>query len=812
MNKLSRFRSILFGLGTCVGWALWFASGPLAAQDTSRNLLLQQVARPVAAQEQRVALVIGNNAYKDAPLTNPVNDARAIADALRASGFAVTLRTDITHRDFLVAVREFGDTLRRGGVGVFYFAGHGMQIKGRNYLVPAGSTIEREDEVAYAAIDAQAVLDKMEAAGNATNLMILDACRNNPFARSFRSSTQGLAQMEAPAGTLVAFATAPGSVASDGQGVNGLYTQHLLQAMRKPGIKVEDVFKQTRAGVRRDSAGKQIPWESTSMEGDFYFVQAVAPPPVPAPPPLDTARAVDEAFWSSVKDSRDGVELRAYLKRFPQGVHAGAARQALQALEVAAARPAVIAAAVPVPPAVAPVVQAPAKAPPAVASAPAPTSVLPVRPVAVATAAATQPKPPVRPAPAPARSNAHGYTVGDKWNYQVIDRWKGEVLRNYALQVHTMDEDGRWATAGGSQFDAAGRLRKAVQAGEWVREFSPTTARWWPGIKVGDQQQHQYEVKHTPVNGGGWTNRVKTESNVVRRETVRVPAGEFDALRIEIKGKSEAVGRPGVGQFSQTVWYSPELHTMVAFEEETFWDGKLDARSRDELTSLRLVHQRDLAAQGLAPAPAPAAAEAGRLAANARRSNAQGFTVGEKWQFQRIDLWKGAVIGTPTFQVDRIDAQGAMVFRNDGDYADPWYHFSRSLLASTAPGQAASDGADVWWAGMKAGDRRKVNLVAKQRRRDGSVVPAEVSVNLLHKGVEKIRVPAGEYDALYLEADGSSEWVGLDNAPAFFRWTMGLWYVPALRAFAATELKSTTTRERLELASFQLRTGPLAAR
>ena len=135
MNKLSRFRSILFGLGTCVGWALWFASGPLAAQDTSRNLLLQQVARPVAAQEQRVALVIGNNAYKDAPLTNPVNDARAIADALRASGFAVTLRTDITHRDFLVAVREFGDTLRRGGVGVFYFAGHGMQIKGRNHLV-----------------------------------------------------------------------------------------------------------------------------------------------------------------------------------------------------------------------------------------------------------------------------------------------------------------------------------------------------------------------------------------------------------------------------------------------------------------------------------------------------------------------------------------------------------------------------------------------------------------------------------------------------------------------------------------------------
>ena len=147
-----------------------------------------------------------------------------------------------------------------------------MQVKGRNFLIPVDAQIQREDEVAYNSVDAGQVLDKMEAANNRLNIVILDACRNNPFARSFRSGSSGLAQMDAPVGTLIAFATAPGSVASDGQGQNGLYTQHLLQSMQIPGTKIEDVFKNVRAGVRKDSAGRQIPWESTSLEGDFVFV------------------------------------------------------------------------------------------------------------------------------------------------------------------------------------------------------------------------------------------------------------------------------------------------------------------------------------------------------------------------------------------------------------------------------------------------------------------------------------------------------------------------------------------------------------
>ncbi len=259
MRQVSRWLLML-----CMTTAL-----PAAAQDRAQK----GISRPASgAGEQRIALVIGNSQYKDSPLPNPVNDARAIARALAESGFKVIKKENIGQKEMQVALREFGDALKNGGVGLFYYAGHGMQVKGRNFLIPVDAQIQREDEVAYNSVDANQVLDKMEAAANRLNIVVLDACRNNPFARSFRSGGAGLAQMDAPVGTLIAFATAPGSVASDGEGQNGLYTQHLLQSMQKPGIKIEDVFKNERAGVRKDSAGKQIPWESTSLEGDFIFV------------------------------------------------------------------------------------------------------------------------------------------------------------------------------------------------------------------------------------------------------------------------------------------------------------------------------------------------------------------------------------------------------------------------------------------------------------------------------------------------------------------------------------------------------------
>src|SRR5215470_15807860 len=262
---------------------VWLVCAALAAPAVAQDRVLRLTPPAAApAAEQRVALVIGNGQYKDSPLLNPVNDARAIGEALSRAGFRVVQKENIGRAEMQLALRDFGDSLKAGGVGLFYFAGHGVQVKGRNYLVPVDASIEREDEVAYNSIDAGQVLDKMETANNRLNIVILDACRNNPFARSFRSSSAGLAQMEAPVGTFIAFATAPGSVASDGQGNNGLYTQHLLRAMLRPGVKIEDVFKDVRAGVRRDSNGKQVPWENTSLEGDFVFVPKRAAPPATA--------------------------------------------------------------------------------------------------------------------------------------------------------------------------------------------------------------------------------------------------------------------------------------------------------------------------------------------------------------------------------------------------------------------------------------------------------------------------------------------------------------------------------------------------
>ncbi len=225
----------------------------------------------LSAPDRRTALVIGNGAYKSSPLKNPVNDATDIANALRKFGFFVILKTNVNQRTMEDSIRDFGKKLRLGGVGLFYFAGHGLQVKGRNYLIPLGANIGSEADVKYESVVAGRVLAQMEEAENDLNIIILDACRDNPFARSFRSSGRGLAKMDAPKGSLVAYATAPGSVAADGEGRNGIYTKYLLKYISNPNLKVEEVLKQVRIGVISETDEKQIPWESSSLTGEFYF-------------------------------------------------------------------------------------------------------------------------------------------------------------------------------------------------------------------------------------------------------------------------------------------------------------------------------------------------------------------------------------------------------------------------------------------------------------------------------------------------------------------------------------------------------------
>jgi hypothetical protein len=224
-------------------------------------------------KESRYALIIGNAAYSVGPLRNPVNDAKSIANELRNLGFEVDLYTDQSRDDMVKSIRDFGQKLvTKKGIGLFYYSGHGIQMNGENYLVPVSAQIQKEQDVELEAVNLKRIMGEMDYAGNQMNIVILDACRNNPFARSFRSSaSNGLAMTTAPQGTFIAYATAPGSVASDGSGNNGLYTEELISALRIPNLKIEDVFKHVRNSVYDRSAKQQVPWENSSIFGDFYF-------------------------------------------------------------------------------------------------------------------------------------------------------------------------------------------------------------------------------------------------------------------------------------------------------------------------------------------------------------------------------------------------------------------------------------------------------------------------------------------------------------------------------------------------------------
>ncbi|MBP8131828.1 MAG: caspase family protein [Candidatus Hydrogenedentes bacterium] len=248
---------------------------------------------PGGSGSARVALVIGNSAYAASPLRNPVNDANAMAEALRACGFEVTVKTDCDLETMEKAVTAFGERIRGAGAALFYYAGHGMQVNGENYLVPVTAQPESEDEVKFRCTNVGLVLAKMKNSGASVNLLILDACRNNPFPRSVRTTAAGLATMEAAKGVLIAYATAPGSVAADGDGENSVYTANLVQYLRQPGLPVEEVFKSVRADVSRQTNDAQIPWENTSLVGRFYFTEPqTATTTAALPPPPDAAPLV----------------------------------------------------------------------------------------------------------------------------------------------------------------------------------------------------------------------------------------------------------------------------------------------------------------------------------------------------------------------------------------------------------------------------------------------------------------------------------------------------------------------------------------
>lgn len=226
-------------------------------------------------QGKRLAIVIGNGSYQHSPeLSNPVNDARAMRDALQGVGFDVFEYENLTQSQMKMAIDNFGTRLKNYNIGLFFYAGHGIQSKGVNFLIPVDANIQSEQQVEYDCVQADRVLGFMEAAGSKVNIVILDACRNNPFERGWSRAMDGsgLAFMNAPTGSLIAYATSPGRTASDGAGGNGLYTAALLENLKTPNITILQMFQNVRRTVTDKSYKQQIPWESTSLTNDFYFV------------------------------------------------------------------------------------------------------------------------------------------------------------------------------------------------------------------------------------------------------------------------------------------------------------------------------------------------------------------------------------------------------------------------------------------------------------------------------------------------------------------------------------------------------------
>lgn len=315
-------------------------------------LLAAVVTLPASAEpssEGRVALAIGNSAYRNPPaLPNPRHDAEAVGAELKRLGFDVDLAVDLDRNAMEQALRRFGDKLEGAQVALFYYAGHGLQFNGVNYLVPVDAKLVKERDLNYEAVDLGKVLKEMDAERR-VNLVFLDACRDNPLSRTLARGLgakrslvgRGLAPVDAAVGTLIAYATKDGDVAEDGAGEHSPYTQALLSQLGKPGLEIGLMLRRVREVVMRATGGKQQPWEYGSLMGEFYFLGPTTVQVTPQPAPGGVGAAIDPkalelSYWESIKGSQNPEMFRAYLAKYPQGTFAEIAKLRIQELETGA--------------------------------------------------------------------------------------------------------------------------------------------------------------------------------------------------------------------------------------------------------------------------------------------------------------------------------------------------------------------------------------------------------------------------------------------------------------------------------------------
>jgi hypothetical protein len=275
----------------------------------------------------RVALVIGNSSYVGMPLDNPVNDASDMAEKLHSLGFEVIERKNLKLKQIGLTLSEFRNKLKPGAEALVFYAGHGIEIKGENYFPVIDADINVEEDVPNQSIALKQILELLDESKTRLNLVFLDACRNNPYSRRFRSAGIGLGKVEAPSGTLISYATRPGSVAADGYGRNGLYTSKLLKQLES-SQPIELALKVVVSEVATDSDGAQEPWLEGVIRGEFCFKTCISG--VQQSVPTVDAASIELSFWDSIKSSQNLADFQAYLDKYPNGQFVDLAKNRLK--------------------------------------------------------------------------------------------------------------------------------------------------------------------------------------------------------------------------------------------------------------------------------------------------------------------------------------------------------------------------------------------------------------------------------------------------------------------------------------------------
>jgi len=482
-------------------------------------------------QAPKVALVIGNGAYRSVPaLKNPPNDAKAIADTLKAFKFNVTLVTDARRSDMQAAMRDYAQTLEAAkGVGLFYFAGHGLQLAWHNYLLPVDAAIEKPDDVKNQGVDVDGLVTRLRKADNPMNVIILDACRENPFGNDFRDRAKGLSQMDAPLSTLLAYATSPGNVAADGLGANGLYTENLLREMQVADAKIEDVFKRVRLNVRLQSNGMQIPWESTSLEEDFWFRP---PDKLRKLSAEESQRQFQEelALWEKIRGAKEPDPFEDYLRRYPSGKFTELAQLRLD-------------------------------------------RALAQRGEKKITIASAEGNPFSK-----GSANANtAYKVGDSYTYRILDLTTGAEKRIGTSTVERITED-QVIFQHGFITDLLGNALQFPDG----RRFSPRQQLPLE-YAVGRQWHSRFTAKPRKGDEEGITDM---DLKIVARERITVPAGTFDAFRID--GVGTTTFKTNVTETRTRRWMAPDQVRLAIASEEILKAGsKTLIADRRELVSFK---------------------------------------------------------------------------------------------------------------------------------------------------------------------------------------------------------------------------------